>query len=59
MTAGENCIFIISPTNIKFQNTFYPIRQSELRKMQFYVAAAMHVVQSVETHETSVAVESV
>jgi len=59
MNAGENYIFIINPTNVKFQYTFYPIQQSELSKMQFYASAAIHLVQSVETHETSVALESV
>jgi hypothetical protein len=57
MNAAENYIFIISPTDIKFQYTFYPIQQSELNKMQFCVSAA--IVQTVETHETSVALESV
>jgi len=49
--------FIINPTNIKFQYTFYPIQRSELSKMQFDVSAAK--VQTVETRETSVALESV
>jgi len=53
----NNYIFIINPTNIKFQYAFYPIQQRELNKMQFCVSAV--IVQNVATHETLVTLESV
>jgi hypothetical protein len=57
MNSVENYIFVINLNNLKFQYTFYPTQQSELNQIHFHVSAVL--VQSLETHETSVALESV